>query len=300
MPCYTPLTGYYSADVGSSGKRGITFIRSASFSGVPLRLPCGQCIGCRLERSRQWAVRCMHERQLHAENVFVTLTYEDVPEGNTLVKRDLQLFMKRLRKKYGAGVRFYACGEYGDTTYRPHYHAILFNHWFDDRKFFKRGKRDGEVIFTSAKLDDIWGLGQCTLGDVTFDSAAYVARYVVKKITGPDAWQAYQWVDASGVIHDRVPEFTNMSRRPGIGSGWFAKFGNHSYAHDSVVMNGVEMRPPRFYDTRYELLDSDRLSMLKLARRRKAMKRREDNTPDRRRVREYVELKRLSQWKRDL
>ena len=108
MPCYCPITAYYGKDVSKTGKRRIVFSRDASFSGVTLKLPCGQCIGCRLEKSRQWAVRCMHEKQMHPFNEFVTLTYDDahLPEGGALVKRHLQLFFKRLRKKFGKGVRF--------------------------------------------------------------------------------------------------------------------------------------------------------------------------------------------------
>lgn len=292
MPCFSPLTGFFSTEVGKTGKRGITFNRNASHSGVGLKLPCGQCIGCRLEHSRQWAMRCVHERQLHAFNEFVTLTYDDayMPEGGTLVKRDLQLFFKRLRKQYGAGVRFYACGEYGESLGRPHYHAIIFNLCLTDKKFYKKAKR-GEVLYTSKSLTKIWGMGHVVVGDVTFDSAAYVARYIVKKVTGDKAGEHYR---------GRLPEFTNMSRRPGIGSAWFAKYGEHAYEFDSVIMNGREIRPPRFYDTRFELVDSGMLEVLKRKRRRKALVHRSEQTPDRRRVREIVQLHALKNAKRSL
>lgn len=300
MPCYAPLTGFYSKEIGKSGKRGITFDRNSSFSGVPMKLPCGQCIGCRLERSRQWAVRCMHEKMMHNASEFLTLTYEDkyMPEGGTLVKRDLQLFMKRLRKKHGSGIRFYACGEYGEQFGRPHYHVLLFGYEFSDKKFFKLNRR-GEKLYTSEELRELWPVGHNSLGEVTFDSAAYVARYIVKKVTGDAAQEYYDVLTSDGEIVSRVPEFTNMSRRPGIGAKWFEAFGRNSYVWDSVVINGREVRPPRYYDNMYELVDADRLGVLKRKRTRGALLHRSDNTPDRRRVREVVQLKRLMDIRRD-
>lgn len=301
MVCYSPLTGYYSNVVGASGKRAITFTRDRSFSGVPIRLPCGQCIGCRLEKSRQWAMRCMHEKKLHKENCFVTLTYsnEFLPPGGTLVKRDLQLFMKRLRKEKGAGVRFYACGEYGELNGRPHYHCLLFNCEFSDKLVFSRNKR-GELYYTSKALESLWPFGHCVIGDVSFDSAAYVARYVMKKVTGDKSVEHYAVIDGDGVVYDRLPEFTVMSRRPGIGSGWYKKFGAETYALDSVVVNGKEVRPPRFYDTKFELTNGEDFAKLKRQRLRRARLFRADNTPERRRVREVVQLKRLKQLQRSL
>lgn len=301
MACYHPLTGYYSRDVGTSGKRGITFQRNASLSGVPIKLPCGRCIGCRLEHSRQWAVRCLHEKKLHLDNCFVTLTYDDkhLPPGGTLVKRDLQLFMKRLRKERGSGVRFYACGEYGELNRRPHYHAILFNCQFPDKLSAGQNRR-GDKYYRSEELARIWGLGHVVVGDVTFDSAAYVARYVVSKITGDGAQAHYQVMDGDGVVYDRLPEFTVMSRRPGVGSGYYERYGQEVRDLDSVVINGREVRPPRFYDTRSAVVDPAQLERVK--RRRRAMARlgAADQTPERRRVREALAIRLLKQKERSL
>lgn len=295
MPCYAPLTAWYSREVGASGKRGITFDRNLSWSGSALKLPCGQCIGCRLEKSRQWAVRCMHEKRMHEDSSFVTLTYDDfhLPEGGTLVKRDLQLFMKRLRKKFGRGIRFYACGEYGDDVLRPHYHLLLFNLDFPDKKPRAKAK-GGQTLFDSEVLRELWPYGHNFIGEVTFESCAYVARYIIKKITGPVSEAHYQTVTKYGEIIDRIPEFTVMSRRPGIGSSFFDQYFSEVYAYDSVVMNGHESKPPRFYDIRFELLDTIKLEALKRKRRLAALCKRGDNTPDRRRVREVVELRKLA------
>lgn len=301
MPCYHPLTGFYSREVGKSGKRGITFDRGSSFSGVPIKLPCGQCVGCRLERSRQWAMRCLHEKRLHRDNCFVTLTYDEehLPVGGTLVKRDLQLFMKRLRNERGKGVRFYACGEYGDINRRPHYHAILFNVAFPDRRHFQTSKA-GHRLDVSKELAAIWGNGHCLIGDVTFDSAAYVARYVMKKVTGDRAASHYDVVDGDGVVHARLPEFTLMSRRPGIGMGWYVKYGDETYRHDSVIVRGREVRPPRYYDGKLELTNPELLLLIKKRRKARAALQYSENLIDRRLVRERVTELNLKQLKREV
>lgn len=300
MPCYRPLSGYYSKVVNpATGKRGITFNRGASFSGAKIPIPCGQCVGCRLEKSRQWAMRCLHEKRLHKENCFVTLTYanEHLPPAGTLVKRDLSLFMKRLRNEFGDGIRFYGCGEYGDVTRRPHYHVILFNFALTDRKFYKNTK-GGHRLDTSATLERIWGRGFCTVGDVTFDSAAYVARYVMKKVTGDAASKHYLVVDGDGVVHCRLPEFTLMSRNPGVGKKWYDKFGSETYSHDNCVVNGRLVRPPRYYDGKFELTDP--VKMVEIRKKRKAARQYSEGLVDRRLVRERVQELNMRELKREL
>lgn len=301
MPCYKPLTGY-RGDKGVSGKRRIVFSLGAASSPVPLVIPCGRCVGCRLEKSRQWAMRCLHENKLHDKSCFVTLTYKDacLPPGGTLVKRDLQLFMKRLRFVRNGGVRFYACGEYGEEEFRPHYHAILFGVDFPDMKYFKMSK-SGDKLYISKELEDLWGLGQCLIGAVTFESAAYVARYVMKKVTGPRAASHYQVTDWNGEVHDRIPEFTVMSRRPGIGFEWYRKHGDDVYKHDSVMIRGKPVRPPRYYDLKQEVLDKLKWQLIERKRKReKKYGRHPENLPDRRRVREKYTLAQLASKRREL
>ena len=200
MPCYYPLEGWKSKNVNESGKRSVVFKRSEGFEDMPVRVPCGQCHGCRLERSRQWALRCVHEAQLHDQSSFITLTYDDehLPEGATLVKRDFQLFMKRLRKAlHPIKIRYFMCGEYGENAFqgtfsqdkrrratqekhlqqykisalgRPHYHAIIFGYDFPDREYLET--RNGNHLFYSPMLEQIWDKGFNTIGNVTFESAA--------------------------------------------------------------------------------------------------------------------------------
>lgn len=275
MPCYHPLMGWRSRSVNPSGKRAITFDRSKGFTDLPVTVPCGQCIGCRLERSRQWAMRCYHEASLYDRNCFITLTYDDcnLPESGSVDVRTFQLFMKRLRKVSGKGVRFFACGEYGELYRRPHYHACIFNFDFDDRKLFK--KVDGIRLYTSQTLSELWPFGFSTIGDVTFDSAAYVARYITKKITGDKAHEHY------GNLN---PEFITMSRGSkklktgGIGKGWFDLYKDDVYNHDFVVVRGKKMRPAKFYDKLFDIVDPDSMKRLKALRGAAADEHAENNT----------------------
>lgn len=241
MPCYRPLDAWQKED-GSIvfAERG-NILRS-------LTLPCGQCIGCRLERSRQWAVRCMHESQMHTHNSFVTLTYNDesLPADYSLNYRHFQLFMKRVRKAVG-NCRFYMCGEYGETYSRPHYHACLFGLRPNDLYNWRKSGA-GFQLYRSPSLEKLWDLGNVEVGDVTFESAAYVARYIVKKVTGPEAEDHYSIVDPiTGEIHARPAEFTKMSLKPGIGFTWFQRYKSEVFPLDRVVVRGAECKPPRYY-----------------------------------------------------
>lgn len=276
MTCYSPLHAF-KARSNDTQKVAITFSRPSSWRGERLDLPCGQCIGCRLEKSRQWAVRCMHEASLYDRNCFLTLTYNDkfLPKNNSLDKSEFPLFMKRLRKKYGSGIRYYHCGEYGDLYERPHYHALLFNHDFEDKTFFN--ERNGYKLFTSGSLSELWPKGYSVIGDVTFESAAYVARYVMKKVTGKRAEDHYG---------NRIPEYCTMSRGSkkigtgGIGKGWYDKYKNDVYPLDRLIVRGSVTRPPRFYDNLMGREDPSLLAQLKIKREKDSIKFVDDRLPD--------------------
>lgn len=300
VPCYSPLKGFRSKVVSKNGLRPIVFNPALGYVDLPVEVPCGQCVGCRLERSRQWAVRCVHEASLHEQNCFITLTYNDdhLPDDRSLNLKHFQDFMKRLRKRFGAGIRFYHCGEYGEQLGRPHYHALLFNFDFKDKVPFK--VLDTGVLYRSAALEELWPFGFSSIGSVTFESAAYVARYIMKKITGPEAAGYYQSVDANGVITERKPEYTTMSRRPGIGKGWLDKFGADVLRDDFVVLRGRKMRPPKFYDRQFEITDPDLFQSNKIARKRAAKLHIDDQTPDRLSVRERLHIARLKKLPRKL
>jgi len=179
----------------------------------------------------------------------VTLTYAEewLPKDGSLVPQDLVKFMKRLRRYIEPRkVRFFGCGEYGEQTMRPHYHLLLFGYDFPDKRRVSSRKEYPE--WTSSLLETMWGFGRTLIGSVSFESAAYVARYVTKKVTGPLAVEHYQRVLPSGEIVELEPEFGRMSRRPGIGRAWFEQFGNDVYPADEVISRGVKAKPPRFYD----------------------------------------------------
>lgn len=263
-------------------------------------VPCGQCRGCRTERSRQWAVRCMHEASLQEENCFATLTYapEYLPTAGSLVKADFQKFMKRLRKFFfPRKVRFFHAGEYGEDTKRPHYHALLFGVDFADKVVWS--KRGLHPVYRSRQLDELWGRGQCEVGSVTFESAAYVARYVMKKISGEaNDWQ-YEVVDeVTGEVHLRGREYATMSRRPGIGRAWLDKYMSDVYPADRVVVAGQAQKPPQYYDKVYGLLAPAEMGAIKEARSAKV--RLADSSLTRREVIEQVLEAKQSLSKRGL
>jgi len=252
-------------------------------------------------------MRCVHEASLHEDNIFITLTYdnEHLPENGSLRYRDYQLFMKRLlvhterHTNRPLGVRFYMCGEYGETFLRPHYHAIMFNYDLPDKKLHRIDREN--PLYTSEILSGLWGQGHTLIGGVTFQSAAYVARYIMKKVTGDAAENHYQVIDPeTGEITQRVPEFTNMSRRPGIAGKWFDKYMDDVFPDDFVVLNGKKVTPPRFYTSRYELLYPDEVAQIKRDRKKRSQKRAHDSTPERLKVREQVLASRISRLKRTI
>lgn len=296
MPCYYPMKGWRSRERHPvTGKRKIVFNRNEGFVDLPVVIPCGQCVGCRLERSRQWAIRCVHEASLYDKNCFITLTYDDLhlPVGGSLDVSAFQKFMKRLRKRFGEGIRFFHCGEYGEKFGRPHFHACIFNFDFGDKVLWS--VRNGCRLYLSADLVELWPFGFSTVGEVTFESAAYVARYVMKKITGDKADEHYV-NKLTGEI--REPEYVTMSRRPGIGKPWLEKFGSDVYPSDFVVIGGKKMRPPKYYDLSFEIEDPSMMAMIKAKRKRQVKENALNGTWERLRVREEIQLRKFDLLKR--
>lgn len=248
MPCFHPIPAWRPLHGGR-----LFFGNQPKRECTRVEVPCSQCIGCRLEYSRVWAMRCMHEASLHEDNAFITCTYrdEDLPPGGTLVKSHFQDFLKRLRERIKPRVlRFYMCGEYGDNFGRPHYHALLFGYDFPDKEFYRRTPQ-GHHTWTSKLLDAAWGFGNCEIGSVDFDSAAYVARYIMKKVKGDNALDHYTRVDSDGVIYTLQPEYTTQSRAHGIGSSWALRYSKDTIDRGYIVLNGVKCAIPRFYRGKY-------------------------------------------------
>lgn len=272
--------------------------------GAKQSMPCGRCVGCDLERSRQWAVRCMHEAAMHQDNCFVTLTYDGdhLPPGGSLDKDAFPLFMKRLRKRFPQTIRYFHAGEYGDRNGRPHYHACLFGVDFPDKYHWTTRKEF--PVWRSPTLESLWPLGQSEIGTVTFESAAYVARYIMKKLRGRsvedlEAQAAhYASVDTeTGEVFYRVPEYATMSRRPGIGKKWLEKYMSDVYPFDEVIMRGEKMRPPRYYDKVLAELNPTMAEAVCFARARKERDL-EELTPRRLSSREIVTQARVNLGKR--
>lgn len=247
---------------GSGGSPSRIFFRFIP-GAKPIYLPCGKCIGCRLERSRQWAIRCVHEAQLHEHNCFITLTYDNdhLPINNSLLPRDLTLFFKRLRKNVGQ-CRYFACGEYGDRNKRPHYHACIFGLDFSDDLRLQTVEDDTGIhqFAVSPKLQSLWTFGHSQVGKLTFESAAYVARYCLKKHYGDP-------VSVAEHYKGRIPEYVVMSRRPGIGKNWLDKYFDQTYPRDGVLCRGQYMsKPPRYYDKILQLENEQLYNAVKKSR----------------------------------
>jgi hypothetical protein len=332
MPCYFPLTGYRSKELTPKNKRKIVFNLKYAIDDSEVTIPCGSCIGCRFEKSRQWALRCVHEASIYDDNCFITLTYspETLPANNSLDKTHFQKFMKRLRKEYVPtnpfpieqksqrdqwqlenGIRFYQCGEYGEKNDRPHYHACLFNFDFPDKIFWKTTK-NGDKLYTSPSLDKIWSSiddktkkpitgGFCVIGELNFKTAAYTARYIMKKINGKDADEHYRYDNpVTGEQHIIIPEYTTMSRRPGVGNQWFKNFKSDVYPSDEVIIKGIPMKPPKYYDSILEKENPFLYDDIKHDRLTNAEKTFKDYTPERLHVKHQVKLAQLKLLNRTL
>lgn len=298
MPCYHPLSGYMGQSLSAEGKRAWKFSKSKKLVD-PVKVPCGRCIGCYLERSRQWAVRCVHEAQLHRENCFVTLTYNDehLPKTGSLVKSHFQNFMKALRPRVSHPVSYFMCGEYGDDNQRPHYHAILFGVDFPDK--VKHSERKGCVLYTSGVLSKLWTRGFSTIGAVTLESAAYCARYTMKKVSDrPQAKRRTEQVidPVTGELLTRVPEYVQMSLKRPIGKEWLTAYKSDVYPCDFVVVGGARMKPPRYYDK--QLSQTEAVSIKEI--RRALAVASPDNTPARLEAREEVKRAQIKQLQRRL
>ncbi|QCQ84823.1 replication initiator protein [Blackfly microvirus SF02] len=280
LPCYHPLRAY-------RGDRGVSFAERKGHD-QPIDLPCGRCIGCRIKRSQAWAIRCVHEAQLHPANCVITLTYDEENLSSTnLNHRDFQLFLKRLRKRYtGHTIRYFMCGEYGDINLRPHFHSCLFGIHFPDRKTYSKNKQ-GQYVFSSPTLAALWPQGQTTVMPLNLTTAGYCARYFFKE---------NKTAKALGLS----PEYNRCSLKPGLGHEWFHKYANTDvYPGDYIVNDkGQKLPVPAYYDKlfkRYGVLDK-----LKEQREQKALPYKSDNTVERLRVKETVKLAAIQQLTRDL
>ena len=258
-----------------------------------LSVPCGKCIGCRIDLAKEWAARMVMELPYSTSSWFITLTYNDdfLPlsqfsdsEGNkypsmTLCKKDFQDFMKRLRKRFpGSNIRYYVCGEYGSESLRPHYHAILFNAPLDfEGKSVYSQSREGFTYYTTPVLNRAWSvyrrdtkewlpMGFALCSPVSYQTCLYVARYVTKKLVGLDAYQ-YQYYKIE-------PEFSTMSRKPGLGRQWFE---DHKSEEDLITYiirindtsgDPLKFKRPKYFENLYEIEYPELCTDMKTVRRK--------------------------------
>lgn len=277
MACKKLVKVWPSKVFSANGKRLMTHNPRKAFAVDYFTYrPCGNCAGCKIEHAAQWTMRSYHESSLFSDNCFITLTYspEKLPlRGGVSVLDDEHLsdFWKRLRKhnkgfteiedystgKWSKPIRYVACGEYGDKLGRPHYHASLFNFNFTDLVQFGWSKPirgfKSVPLYTSPTLEKLWGHGYVNVAPFNANTAAYVARYVMKKINGKAAEQHYRHFDlGTGEVIDRPREFSRQSNKPGIGAHWYHRFKDDIYPHDHYVYDGRVMRPPKYYDLLFE------------------------------------------------
>lgn len=238
-------------------------------------------------------MRCVHEATLYKENCYITLTYNDenIPADNSLEHRDFQLFMKRLRKYVAPKeIRYYMAGEYGEKHGRPHFHAAIFNHDFND-KIPNRQNQQGNILYTSPTLEKIWTHGFSSIGALTFESAAYIARYIMKKITGEAQREHYGRL---------TPEYNQMSRRPGIGREWLKKYKKDVYPEGTLIINAQKARPPRYYDQQYKKTNARAYAQMIAKRAEEALSKLDDNTDNRLNAKQKVKQAQLNQLKRKI
>lgn len=232
MRCLSPRTVGFKSD----GKTISWSPRHYSKEYATFQLPCSKCIECRLEYARQWAVRCVHEAQMHEQNSFVTLTYDDQHLKPRLDYRDFQLFVKKLRRRLNDRISYFATGEYGEKTKRPHWHVVLFNYSPPDANYHRTTDR-GDRVYKSSLLEALWANGHVELGSVTFESAGYCARYAAKKL-----------VHGKDNTHEYDPISRKSSHRA-IGRSWIEKYWPDAFNLGGIVLpDGSICSIPRYYE----------------------------------------------------
>lgn len=294
-------------DYEHNPKRGKYFELNGRMYSIDnvIHIPCQQCYGCRLDRSRQWADRCMLEMEDHDSAYFVTLTYDndhipirkyvtDYSTGEfdysfSLVKRDFQLFMKRLRYYFpNDKIRYFASGEYGTETLRPHYHAIIFGLHLNDLVPWSKSEL-GYQYYNSASLQRAWSdvdgypIGFAVVGECTWETCAYTARYVMKKRSGAAALE-YD-------LFNVEPEFSTQSRDPGIARNYYdthPHLFNYNYIYLENEKGGRKIKPPKYYEKLYEIDNPEHMAEIKQMRQKMSD------------VREKMKLKRTSLYSDEL
>lgn len=317
MGCDFPLKMYRPPGGGRLISNPIKSLRAGNSA---IDVPCGRCTGCRLAKARDWAIRSHHEASLHDASSFITLTYDDqhLPSDYSVHKRVWQLFMMRLRERIlPRQIRFLACGEYGGQSLRPHYHALIFGYDFPDKTIITSLNNRKNPLYKSEELSSLWTYGFSSIGTANYRTAGYTARYALKKIgdatrlpTGAAPQAASEASEPAGHRYNMVhplsgrlvlqkPEFMLMSRRPGLGRGWFDKFKDDIFPCDFIVIDGTKHPVPAYYT---KLLEEDEQLKIKRARVKAALQpdKKVERSDARRYVKKTVRDSRITQLTRDL
>lgn len=290
MACFRPIVAFKPDDGGP-----ILFSERKGYREI--QIPCGQCIGCRIRKREEWAIRCYCESKMHRDNHFATLTYDDehLPADGSLDYSHFQLLVRYMRRKFGK-FRFFMCGEYGDNFGRPHYHALFFGLNLPDLVKCNSVHSSCDV-FTSETVSKLWGRGFVSFGSVTYESARYCAVYTTKRVTGPAAADHYtRVVPATGELVCVSPEFARMSLKPGIGLPWLTKYWRDVYARGELYFPLQDKRKPvpRYFDSMMDEIAAEVMDDITFDRWYEAQKYAEHRTRERLEVREAVALSRQS------
>lgn len=281
MACYRPVTAWKPVD-------GPIFF-SEKKDCREIQIACGQCIGCRIAKREAWALRIVAESKMHKNNCFITLTYDDdnVPSDHSLNYSHFQKFMRTLRKRTGMPIRFFMCGEYGDSFDRPHYHALLFGFDFSGDRVKSNSIYSSNDVYRSELLERCWTRGFSSIGELNYATARYCAAYVVKKVNGDLADDHYMRVlPSTGECVWLQPEFARMSLKPGIGESFVREYYRELVVHDGMVVGGKVKRLPKYFDEKIGDIIGPDADGISYERSLKMIA--DDNTPERLAVREAV------------
>lgn len=315
MSCFYPKLAFYNNSIKQRIKWTTSDYYSNSFLGtpkhplgpqwVPIPMPCGKCLDCNLKRSREMATRCVHEAKMHSEqnrsSCFVTLTYspENLPPGNNFDFSHTDQFMRALRRKY-KGIKSYGCAEYGDENGRAHYHLLLFGIFPKDAYHWRNSPnpRMSCPLYRSPQFEEFWPYGQIEIGHLTFQSSAYVCRYVMKK-------HRVSKEQTEAELKKFAEKAICISRRPGIGRTYIEKYWPEIYANSAVLIPGpndtiVKARIPRYYDKVAEQLKVIDLDKIKAERILKAQENKADLTRERMAVKAIFKAEQIKSLKRSI
>lgn len=264
MACEEPRRAYQRSD-GGALRFSLPNPNESAHTWRGIQIPCGTCILCRNEQARQQAIRIAHEATLWPTSSFLTMSYADehLPRYNSLNYDHLEKFWKRLRKHLGE-LRYYAVGEYGDISLRPHYHACLFGHDFTENSVILT--ETPHRTWVNEKLTRMWGYGRVVIGQLNYQTARYTASYVTKKLR---AKQRYVRVDeATGELIELEQPAARMSRN--LGKEWWTQWGHQVADHDYVIINANKHKPPKAYDRWLGEVNENKLKAIKQARQQHA------------------------------